>query len=143
MSKAKVRVPVITKIADVVVFVYVDWHSSMLRIIEKYFYFIGMMDMYVSLPTWTGAYEKSIHEGMSETDAIAQADSAVRMTQSSGMIKDLADVQGREDTLFKTFTKFYSYFSAYWNMSRRTTRLRKKGRITKLQAMEHFMWLLN
>tara|TARA_R110000764_G_scaffold133189_1_gene221175 strand:- start:12 stop:5693 length:5682 start_codon:yes stop_codon:yes gene_type:complete len=115
--------------------------SRMKQVKSKYFYFIGMMDMYVSLPTWTGAYEKSIHEGMSETDAIAQGDSAVRMTQSSGMIKDLADVQGREDTLFKTFTKFYSYFSAYWNMSRRTTRLRKKGRITKLQAMEHFMWL--
>jgi hypothetical protein len=115
--------------------------SRLKKVKSKYFYFIGMMDMYVSLPTWTGAYEKAIHEGLSEADAIAQGDSAVRMTQSSGMIKDLAHIQGREDTLFKTFTKFYSYFSAYWNMSRRNTRLMRKGKRTKLQAMESFIWL--
>jgi hypothetical protein len=115
--------------------------SRLKKVKSKYFYFIGMMDMYVSLPTWTGAYEKAIHEGMSEKDAIAQGDSAVRMTQSSGMIKDLAHVQGREDTLFKMFTKFYSYFSAYWNMSRRTARLRRKGKISQLEAFEQFVWL--
>ena len=115
--------------------------SRLKQVKSKYFYFIGMMDMYVSLPTWTGAYEKAIHEGMSEKDAIAQGDSAVRMTQSSGMIKDLADIQGREDTLYKMFTKFYSYFSAYWNMSRRTARLRRKGKISKIEAMEQFFWL--
>jgi hypothetical protein len=107
----------------------------------KYFYFIGMMDMMVSLPTWQAAYEKSIYEGLSEEDAIAQGDSAVRMTQSSGSIKDLADIQGREEVFYNTFTKFYSYFSAYWNMSRRTARLRREGKITKLQAMEQFLWL--
>jgi hypothetical protein len=107
----------------------------------KYFYFIGIMDMMVSLPTWQAAYEKSIYEGLSEEAAIAQGDSAVRMTQSSGSIKDLADIQGREEVMYNMFTKFYSYFSAYWNMSRRTARLRRQGKITKLQAMEHFMWL--
>ena len=115
--------------------------SRLKQVKSKYFYFIGMMDMYVSLPTWTGAYEKAIHEGMSEKDAIAQGDSAVRMTQSSGMIKDLAHIQGREETLFKMFTKFYSYFSAYWMMSRRTARLRRKGKISQLEAMEQFFWL--
>ena len=108
---------------------------------SKYFYFIGMMDMFVSLPTWQGAYEKSIHNGMSEKEAIAQGDSAVRMTQSSGSIKDMADIQGREDTLYKTFTKFYSYFSAYWNMSMRNSRLRQAGKRTKLESMESFFWL--
>ena len=49
-------------------------------------------------------------EGLSEKEAIAQGDSAVRMTQSSGSVKDLADIQGREDVFYKVFTKFYSYF---------------------------------
>ena len=115
--------------------------SRLKEVKSKYFYFIGMMDMYVSLPTWQGAYEKAIHEGMSEKEAIALGDSAVRMTQSSGAIKDLADIQGREDTLFKLFTKFYSYFSAYWNMSRRNTRLRKRGDRTMLESFDSFFWL--
>ncbi len=115
--------------------------SRLKKIQSKYFYFIGMMDMWVSLPTWQGAYEKAIHEGLSEKDAIAQGDSAVRMTQSSGAVKDLADIQGREDVFYKTFTKFYSYFSAYWNMTRRTKRLSKQGKITKVQAFEQFVWL--
>ena len=115
--------------------------SKFKEIKSKYFYFIGMMDMFVSLPTWQGAYEKSIHNGMSEKEAIAQGDSAVRMTQSSGSIKDMADIQGREDTLYKTFTKFYSYFSAYWNMSMRNRRLVAKGKRTKLEGMESFFWL--
>ena len=115
--------------------------SRLKKIQSKYFYFIGMMDMWVSLPTWQGAYEKAIHEGLSEKEAIAQGDSAVRMTQSSGSVKDLADIQGREDVFYKVFTKFYSYFSAYWNMTRRTKRLSKQGKITKVQAFEQFVWL--
>ena len=115
--------------------------SRLKKIQSKYFYFIGMMDMWVSLPTWQGAYEKAIHEGLSEKEAIAQGDSAVRMTQSSGAVKDLADIQGREDVFYKTFTKFYSYFSAYWNMTRRTKRLSKQGKISKVQAFEQFVWL--
>ena len=115
--------------------------SKFKEIKSKYFYFIGMMDMFVSLPTWTAGYEKAIHEGLSEKEAIAQGDSAVRMTQSSGSLKDMADIQGREDTLYKTFTKFYSYFSAYWNMSMRNSRLRQAGKRTKLESMESFFWL--
>jgi hypothetical protein len=114
--------------------------SRMKTIQSKYFFFIGFMDMSVSLPTWLGAYEKAVHEGLSEKDAIANGDSAVRMTQGSGSMKDLARVQ-QGTPLHKMFTMFYSYFSAYYNMSKRTIQLRKEGKISTFEAFRQFVWL--
>ena len=114
--------------------------SRMKTIQSKYFFFIGFMDMSVSLPTWQGAYEKAIHEGLSEKEAIANGDSAVRMTQGSGSMKDLARIQ-QGDPMRKLFTMFYSYFSAYYNMSKRTIQMRKEGKISTFEAFRHFMWL--
>ena len=107
---------------------------------SKYFYFIAMLDMAVSLPTWQAAYEKSIWEGMSEGDARAQGDSAVRMTQGSGEMKDMANIQKGPAT-FKLFTQFYTYFSAYYNASKRTVTMYKKGEITTWQAFVQFVYL--
>ena len=114
--------------------------SRMKTIQSKYFFFIGFMDMSVSLPTWMAAYEKAIHDGLSEKEAIANGDSAVRMTQGSGSMKDLARIQ-QGDPMRKLFTMFYSYFSAYYNMSKRTIQLRKDGKISTFEAFRHFMWL--
>jgi len=108
---------------------------------SKYFMFIGWMDMTVSLPTWQGGYEKAISQGMSEEDAIAHGDSMVRQSQAGGGIKDLASIQ-RGHEFKKMFTMFYSYFSALWNMQKRTLRMRKEGRISNFEAFRHFIWLV-
>jgi hypothetical protein len=107
---------------------------------SKYFYFIGMLDMAVSLPTWQAAYEKSLWEGMSERDAKAQGDSAVRMTQGSGEMKDMANIQKGSPT-FKLFTQFYSYFSAYYGAQKRNVQMYARGEITTWQAFVQFVYL--
>jgi len=106
----------------------------------KYFILIGFMDMTVSLPTWQGAYEKAIHDGLSEKDAIALGDSAVRMSQGSGSMKDLSRIQ-RGTPLGKLFTMFFSYFNVYYAMSNRTVQLRKEGKINSFQAFMQFVYI--
>jgi hypothetical protein len=83
---------------------------------------IGFMDMMVSLPTWNGGYQKALDEGKSEADAIAYADQAVRMSQSSGGAKDLATIQSGTE-LNKMFTMFYSYFNLLNNLMRRRAKM--------------------
>jgi hypothetical protein len=79
---------------------------------------IGFLDMSISIPTWKAGYDKALSQGMSEADAIAQGDKAVRMSQSAGSAKDLARVQGGSEYL-RLLTMFYSYFSSMYNMMRR------------------------
>lgn len=84
------------------------------RMQAAYFSTIGYMDMAVSIPTWLGAYEKGMDQfNGNESEAIAFADSAVRMTQSVGAVKDLAAVQ-RGGEFQRAFTMFYTYFSALY-----------------------------
>lgn len=88
---------------------------------QSYFYATGMMDMLVAVPTWLGAYKKSL-ETMApgdETAAVAYADSVVRLSQGSGSAKDLAAIQ-RGSEYHRLFTMFYSYFSVLYNLMRRS-----------------------
>lgn len=78
---------------------------------------IGVLQLAVDLPTWWGAYHKSMAEnGLDEARAIKEADSAVRMSQGSGRVEDLAKIQ-RGPELQKLFTMFYGYFSVFYNLS--------------------------
>lgn len=87
----------------------------------KAFWGIGVFDGIVSVPTWMGAYEQAIAEGLADKDAIAAADKAVRLSQGSGGAKDLAAVQ-RNSEYMKLFTMFYSYFSALYSRQRHAVR---------------------
>jgi hypothetical protein len=85
------------------------------------FYFIGMMDRFVSTAGWIGAYNKALYEGATETDAVAFADKAVRQSQGSGAAKDLAAIQrgkGAAGEAGKLLTMFYSYMSAFYQRQR-------------------------
>lgn len=82
------------------------------------FFFTTKMQQVVDVPTWLGAYNKSLtsHPG-DEQLAIDQADRAVIESQGSGSTKDLAQVQ--RDHPF--MTQFMSYFSAtYQGMAEKT-----------------------
>ena len=93
---------------------------------ESFFYFTAMADMAVAVPTWYGAYLKSI-EVLKPGDqhaAVTYADSVVRMSQGSGAAKDLAQIQGGNE-LARSFTLFYTYFNALYNLLRRSGALLK------------------
>ena len=109
---------------------------------------IGWMDRLVSVPTWLGAYNKGISEGMDEEQAIYAADKAIRVSQGSGAAKDLASVQrgtGRYGEAMKMLTMFYTYMSAYYQRQRTLARdirgqdKRRKRDISSLLARAFFL----
>lgn len=80
------------------------------------FHGIGYMDRVVVMPTWLGAYNKALAEGMQEQEAIYAADKAVRSSQGASAPKDMAAIQrgtGKWGEALKLFTMFYSYLSAF------------------------------
>lgn len=85
-------------------------------IADGYFYFIAKAQMVADIPTWLGAYNKFLSEGMDESKAVALADRAVLESQGGGQVKDLAGVQ-RGPALLKLFTTFYSYFNVVYNQA--------------------------
>ncbi|MDT8419340.1 MAG: JAB domain-containing protein [Desulfuromonadales bacterium] len=94
----------------------------------KSFAGIALFDALVSTPTWIGGYEQARAEGLSEKEAVASGDRAVRLSQGAGGAKDLAAVQ-RSNDLMKLFTMFYSYFSVLYNRLRNMGRLKGIGEI--------------
>lgn len=92
------------------------------------FWGIGMIDVYlVAMPTWLGAFHKALEErGMSEAEAIAFADKAVRKSQSASRPKDLAAVQRGPEGI-RVLTTFYSYFNVLYNKQFETASLVRRG----------------
>lgn len=82
---------------------------------------VALFDAAVTIPTWVGAYNKGLKEGMTDADASYYADKMVRDTQGAGAAKDLAAVQ-RGGPLLKLFTMFYSYFNVFYNRQRSLVR---------------------
>ena len=79
------------------------------------FFVIVKAQLVADIPTWLGQYEKSMQAGVDEATAVQLADQAVKDSQSSGQIHDLAGIQ-RGGAGLKLFTNFYSYFSATYNL---------------------------
>lgn len=79
------------------------------------FYMMQKLQQTVDIPVWWGAYEKSLASNPGDTELAARlADQAVKDTQGSGVIADMAAWQ-RGGELSKLMTMFYSYFSATYN----------------------------
>ena len=64
---------------------------------------------------WLGAYKQAEAEGVGDADAVRQADSAVRMTQSSFAPEDAAKVE-HAGAFTRLFLQFYSYFGGQLNL---------------------------
>lgn len=115
---------------------------------QSFFWMTGMLDMSVSVPTWLGAYRKAMEGNVEnvakgdEAGAIDYADQAVRESQSSGAVKDLARIQ-RGNEAFRAFTMFYSYFSALFNLLRRRRQDLALGNINMPQFVASMatLWL--
>jgi hypothetical protein len=108
------------------------------------FWHIAMIDRYVvAIPTWLGGYRKALSEGMSEDEAAAYADKAVRTSQGSGRIKDQAAIQAPNSEALKLFTMFYSYFNVQFNEQWKAQRLARGGRTGDYhRAMAISWWML-
>lgn len=110
------------------------------------FHGIGYMDRLVTIPTWIGAYNKALHEGMTDDQAVYAADKAIRSTQGSASAKDLAAVatgQGQWGQALKLMTLFYSYVSTVYQRQRTLARdVRRAGVRDIPQLMARAWWLI-
>lgn len=84
---------------------------------------VGISDMMSALPTWMGAYLKGMAKeadgglDLSEADAVAYADRAVRNAHGGGGTQDLAAIQ-RDKGLVSIATMFYSFWNHMYNRQR-------------------------
>lgn len=85
------------------------------KVVAASFWGIQKLDMTVSIPSWLGAYDKAIDDGMTGQDAIDYADSIVARGQGSGLPREMSDIQ-QGSTWKKMFTMFYTFFNAYYNL---------------------------
>jgi hypothetical protein len=99
-------------------------------------YFLMMnMQRSVDIPTWLGAYQKALDAGKDDAKAVALADQAVRDSQGSGLVSDLAAME-RGGPAMKLFTVFYSYMNTVYNMTAvQTMTARGKGKLAADYAM--------
>jgi len=106
------------------------------------FVHIGVMDQFVSVPTWMAAYEEAIERGADEADAVALGDKAVRRTQGTGREYALASVQRPNSEFMKLFTLFYSYFSVQYNRQRDIARYSTTGDAGKAISMTFWVMMM-
>jgi hypothetical protein len=105
------------------------------KIQEMSFWAMIMTDAMVAYPMWLGMYrqetlklreEGKLGDEAIEKNAIAAADSSVRLSLGSGSIKDVAEAQAGGEWL-KWGTMFYSWFSNAYSAERRMGRTAGKG----------------
>ena len=77
---------------------------------------IVAMQALVDIPTWIGAYNKSLAEGMAQADAVAMADRLTLEAQGSGRMSDLSGIE-RKKGWQQIFTAFYTFFNAAYNIA--------------------------
>jgi hypothetical protein len=95
---------------------------------KVFFWATGFLDMAVAVPTWLGAYAKAIEtQRLDHADAVAAADSAVRLSQGSGAAKDLAAIQGGPEVQ-RLFSTFYTFWSALYGLFHRSVSNVRTGR---------------
>ncbi len=94
----------------------VKGQTKVRRAIDSSAYFLMLRAQQVAdIPTWWGAYEKALSEGIGEDRAIALADQAVIDSQGGGSLKDQSAIE-RGGPALKLFTTFYSFFNVSLNL---------------------------
>lgn len=77
---------------------------------------IVAMQALVDIPTWLGAYNKGLSEGLSQDDAVALADRLTIEAQGSGRPSDLSEIE-RKKGFYQLLTTFYTFFNAAYNVA--------------------------
>lgn len=118
--------------------------DSLMAVKRFAFHGIGYMDRLVTVPLWTGAYNKALASGMTDAEAVFEADKAVRLSQGAGAPKDLAAIstgQGRAGMLLSYLTMFYSYVSAVYSRQRNFGRDVSRGQTALPSLVARAWWL--
>ena len=88
---------------------------------------IGFVQLHmVDMPTWIGAHDQSLIDGKTNEQAVQIADSAVRLSQSSGALKDLPAIQ-RQKGVMRWFTLFSTYLYLLYGLQAQNIQNAKKG----------------
>lgn len=85
------------------------------EVINSSFWGIQMLDLAVSIPTWLGAEQKALDDGLTGQDVIDYADDIVQRSQGTGLSRGLANIQ-QGAAWKKMFTMFMTFFQAYYNV---------------------------
>lgn len=114
---------------------------------EAFFSVISMMDKSSAYPAWIAGYQYGLKAFKAEADpeakAVEYADKIVRQTQASGMVKDLAAIQGGSEGQ-QLLTMFYSFASAFQNQMVRAWRMARMGGRPRdyAQLAASYWWLM-
>jgi len=100
-------------------------------VLENAFVPMGYMQATVNVAVWLGAYAQSIDGGATEAQAVNVADSIVRQTQGTGMIKDMAGVQ-RGTEINRMMSMYYSWMSVMFNRMDDIAREQRRGGVKNL-----------
>ncbi|MHB1371810.1 MAG: hypothetical protein ACYCW7_16665, partial [Pseudomonadaceae bacterium] len=93
-------------------------HSKIRTVYDaSLFMLMQKMQMVADIPTWIGAYDKALADGVEDADAVALADQAVLDSQGGGQNKDMAEIQRKHPLP----TMFYSYFNTTLNLAAEST----------------------
>ena len=85
---------------------------------QKHGYFAQVIAQnFVDKALWLGAHERAIAKGMTDAEAVLEADSVIRTTQGSFNPEDASNAEARA-ALGKLFLMFYSYFNTQYNLLR-------------------------
>lgn len=91
------------------------WDNSK-SFISKHGYFLQTsFQNVVNITTWSAAYDQAIAKGLSEADAVREADSAVRLTQGTLSPEDISSFEAGTP-LKRLFTQFGGYFNMLGNL---------------------------
>jgi hypothetical protein len=116
--------------------------KSMKEVYNKaLFAMIKLFDSLVTIPTWYSAYQVEMEKSGNHQAAVNYADEITRNSQGSSAAKDLAEVQGGNNTR-KAFAMFYSFFSQQYNELVRSVDEVKHGKIGMKDLMISYMWVI-
>ena len=92
----------------------------------------------VSGPLWHGVYVTSLEQGLTEKQAVAEADKAVGTTQGSGRVMDQTVMQSSTNELVRTFTFMMGYVSRYYGVVRNDV-AKAKGLRKSIPIVRHLI----
>ena len=102
---------------------------------------IYLVDRAVANCVWLGGYRGKIRDGMSEEEACAFADRAVRRTQPMGGYIHLPDIF-RGNEFMKQFTIFKGHVNKFFNLEYETIMRKAKGKDSWPEFYRKLFWFL-
>jgi len=90
---------------------------------------------------WWGVYRTAKMKGLSEPQAIADADTAIATTQGGGRIMDQSIIQGASSEFDRALTFMWGFVSGYYGVVRTDLAGAETGLRKTAQLVKHFMVL--